>query len=279
MISRFEFHSHGITSDRLRLYYKDFCRIPVGIPPLPEQRQIAAILSTWDRAIELTAKLIAAKQQRKAVLMQTLLTGQVRLPGFAGEWQRMELGKFATRVGQQVQWKDGSVDLPCVELEHVEQRTGSLIGSTMLSKLTSLKNRFQKGQVLFGKLRPNLRKYLLAPFDGACSTEIWVLDAIHIHCVNPFLFYLVQGRDFRSASLTTSGSKMPRAEWSIVSETDFHLPPLDEQKAIAAVLNNADTELALHRRKLDALRRQKKGLMQQLLTGKVRVAVTESSAE
>ena len=87
-------YSHGMTEDRLRLYFDDFSLIPVCLPPLPEQRRIAEILSTWDRAIETVEALIANASAQKKALMQSLLTGKRRLTGFAGEWKRTPLGEL-----------------------------------------------------------------------------------------------------------------------------------------------------------------------------------------
>ena len=88
-------YSYGITSDRLRLYFQDFCMITFPLPPLPEQKKIAQILSTWDRAIDKLRELIAAKERRKKGLMQVLLTGKVRFEGFEEEWVKVRLGEFA----------------------------------------------------------------------------------------------------------------------------------------------------------------------------------------
>lgn len=91
-------YSYGLTNDRLRLYFKDFGLIPCELPPLAEQKRIAEILSTWDRAIETTEKLIANSEEQKKALMQQLLTGKKRLPGFDGEWHRGTLSDFLLAI-------------------------------------------------------------------------------------------------------------------------------------------------------------------------------------
>ena len=99
MIYLFWAYSYGLTNDRLRLYYRDFARIKVKIPELPEQRKIAKILQTWDRAIATTEKLIDASKQQKKALMQQLLTGKKRFPGFEREWEEVKFGDvFLERV-------------------------------------------------------------------------------------------------------------------------------------------------------------------------------------
>jgi len=136
-----------------------------------------------------------------------------------------------------------------------------------------IKNRFSKGDVLFGKLRPYLRKYFFANFDGVCSTEIWAIRAKENVCRRKFLFYIIQSHSFNLAANVTSGTKMPRSDWKYVSEVPFALPSLQEQRKIAAVLNSCDKEIEVLRSKLKVLKQQKKGLMQKLLTGKIRVKV------
>jgi len=151
-------------------------------------------------------------------------------------------------------------------LEHVSQGDGRIIGTTDSSSQQSVKAVFSKGNVLYGKLRPNLRKSFLCDFDGVCSTEIWVLQPARSGCCSEYLAQLVQTERFVAAACVTSGSKMPRADWNFVSETPFDVPDLIEQTRIAAVLGTADQEIVLLEKKFAALRELKKGLMQKLLT-------------
>jgi len=249
--------------------------LQLPLPPLPEQRAIAAILSTWDEAITLTERLIAALRQRKQALMQMLLTGEVRFPGFEEEWEQYEFSKIASRNGTQINPLDAIKDLPCVELEHIAQNTGQIIGFTSLKAQKSIKNRFSAGQVLFGKLRPYLRKFAQPDFEGAASSEIWVLAADPNQSSNDFLFYLIQSDTFSSAVKVTSGTKMPRADWDTVANTFFWLPNHGDQAKIVNLLQNSDKELSLLRHVLEQLQVEKRGLMQQLLTGAIRVDVDE----
>ncbi len=110
MIHRFWAYSYGLTNDRLRLYPKDIQRVPVEIPPLPEQRKIAEILSTWDRAIKTTEALLATARNQKLALMQSLLTGNRRFPEFVGqEWKEVRLGDVADIVSGPAFKSDGFV--------------------------------------------------------------------------------------------------------------------------------------------------------------------------
>src|SRR5581483_5162686 len=125
---------------------------------------------------------------------------------------------------------------------------------------------------LFGKLRPYLRKFATPTFDGICSTEIWVLRAAEGKLVPSLLFYLVQTPEFEAAATKQSGSRMPRADWDLVSTTPVPCPrDLARQLEAATMLSAAINVLHPEMVKLDALRTQKRGLMQKLLTGEWRL--------
>ena len=159
----------------------------------------------------------------------------------------------------------------CVELEHVSQATGRILGWREGQVTEVSKSSFVKGDVLFGKLRPYLRKAWEATFDGICSSEFWVLSVNNKTHEASFIKQFVLSDLFSRATHASSGSKMPRAAWDMVSFFPFAFPPLPEQRKIAEILGTWDEALE----KLDALiqakERRKKALMQQLLTGKVRV--------
>lgn len=105
-------YSYGLTSDRLRLYYNDFSRIPVDVPRIVAQTKIAQILSTWDRAIETTKKLIENSKAQKRGLMQQLLAGKRRFPGFEAEWKKYYLNEIASILVSNVDKKSHSDEEP-----------------------------------------------------------------------------------------------------------------------------------------------------------------------
>ena len=209
--------------------------------------------------------------------MQQLLTGKKRFGEFDNEKViPIEFGELVVRSKSKHDPKKEDKNFPCIELEHIGQITGRLLGHTDSQNQTSTKNHFHNGEVLFGKLRPYLRKYLHAEFEGVCSSEIWVLKAIDNKRVDHgYLFYMVQSHNFIEACKATTGSKMPRADWDYISEFPFHFPCLDEQQKITLVLTSADREITFLQNKLAKLKEQKKGLMQQLLTGEVRVKIDD----
>ena len=105
------------------------------------------------------------------------------------DWEVMEFGNFAElQKGKYVPVNDEVKK--CLELEHFNQISGTINGWLNSSEQKSTKNIFYKGDILFGKLRPYLKKYWLAEFDGVCSSEVWVFKPKKINCNNVFLFYL-----------------------------------------------------------------------------------------
>ncbi|MEO0369327.1 MAG: restriction endonuclease subunit S [Pseudomonadota bacterium] len=256
----------GIKSSELK-------KVRIPYPPLPEQTKIAQILATWDKAIETVEKLIENSKQQKKALMQQLLMGKKRFKEFGESWNPYAFEDFAGLSKQKHDPKASDAKIECIELEHIEQLTSRLIGSTTTNPTMSTKSVFRKNDILFGKLRPYLRKYWLANKKGVCSTEIWVFQANENFVIPEYLIFLVQMDYFIGHTNISSGTHMPRADWNVVKETIFHLPSIEEQKKIAAALSCSDKEIESLQNTLVQLVCEKKVLMQQLLTGKRRVKV------
>ncbi len=249
-----------------------FETVPIPVPPTKaEQETIAGALSDADALIESLEQLVSKKRHLKQGAMQELLTGKKRLPGFNGEWAMKLFGEIAQPRKERIDpRRTGRHDF-CIELEHIEQGTGCLIGNTVTSEGSSLKSVFQKDDVLFGKLRAYLRKYWLASRGGVCSTEIWVLTAERGSVTPQFLFQLVKVDRFIEAASSAYGTHMPRSDWHVVKNYEVGLPPVPEQVAIAHVLSDMDAEVAALEAKLIKARQLKRGMMQELLTGRIRL--------
>ncbi len=247
-------------------------RFRVPLPPTKaEQEAIAEALSDADALIESLEQLIAKKRHLKQGAMQELLTGKKRLPGFSGEWEVKRFGDIAQPRKERIDPRRTGVAEFCIELEHIEQGTGCLVGYKVTGEGASLKSLFQENDVLFGKLRAYLRKYWLAKRGGVCSTEIWVLVAKPSLVIPSFLFQIVKVDRFVEAASSAYGTHMPRSDWNVVKNYEVHLPPLEEQTTIAAILSDMDAEIAALEAKLAKARRVKQGMMQDLLTGRIRL--------
>lgn len=184
-----------------------------------------------------------------------------RFPGFSDPW---ESHPFRAVAGLKNKALSPSPDsrLSCIELEHLESGTGAILGHADFSLSRTAKTRFCRGDVLFGKLRPNLRKFARPDFDGVCSKEIWVFDGILAD--NGFLFQLVQTPRFQKAVLTTSGTRMPRASWKSLSSVPFPIPSRTEQLLIADFLRTADNEILAQKQLILSLKQQQRELTEAL---------------
>ena len=258
-------------STRKRIGLTELRVLKLSCPSLHEQTAIATALSDVDALLSKLDQLITKKRDLKQATMQQLLTGQTRLPGFSENWKVKLFGEIASprkvRIDPQ---KDGIQDY-CIELEHIDQGTGTLLGSCSTGEGASLKSAFQTGDVLFGKLRAYLRKYWLSNRSGVCSTEIWVLVPYINFVLSEYLIHLVKEDRFIETASTAYGTHMPRSDWNLVKNYEVKLPKIDEQCAIATVLSDMDTEITALEARRDKTRDLKQGMMQELLTGRIRL--------
>lgn len=248
----------------------------VLIPPAADRAKITRVLADVSELIQQLESLVAKKQRIKQGMLQNLLTGRKRLPGFVGEWSATTFGEVATTSRDRVSPRE--VDGRVVELEHLASGTGKLLGDADVRSAVSLKTAFVEGDVLFGKLRAYLRKYWLADRGGYCSTEIWALRARPGVCTGSYLRFIVERAEFIDIASTAYGTHMPRSDWRVVSQFEFDLPPIDEQRAIAEVLLDVDREIDALERRLKSARAIKQGMMQELTTGRTRLTTSEVAA-
>lgn len=230
----------------------------IPLPPLPEQKKIAAILSTWDRAIEVTEKLLANSQQQKKALMQQLLTGKKRLRGFTGEWKSAVLGAIANIETGSSNREDSSVDGLYAFFDRSEDiRTSSRYLFDCEAIIVPGEGQDFIPKYFHGKFDLHQRTYAIHGFDRNDGKFLYFTLSFH----KSYLLSQAVGSTVKSLRLPMF-KKMP-----------VRLPALPEQKAIAAVLTKADEEITLLKSDLSRLRQEKKALMQQLLTGKRRVKI------
>lgn len=170
------------------------------------------------------------------------------------EWRQYTLQEITEPIKETYN-PDGNSDYSYIGLEHIEQETLRLNSIGVSSDVTSNKFRFKPNDILFGKLRPYFRKVVQPNFSGICSTDIWVFRAKE-DFDQKFLFYFLADWGFvNTANHGESGTRMPRADWNFLKNTEWLLPPLPEQIAIAEVLSSLDD-------KIDLLHRQNKTLEQ-----------------
>lgn len=261
---------------------KTISNIKKAVPPMEEQRKIAEILGVWDEAIEKQSRLIKKLELRKRGLMQRLLTGHTRLPGFTTPWQKVKLGEICKRVIRRNEENCQNVMTISAQRGFVSQTdffNKSVASSTLDNYYLVLNDEF-----CYNKSYSNgypmgaIKRQKEA--DKAVVTTLYICFSITDKqklSIDFFEQYCENG-EFNQG-LMKIANEGGRAHGLLnVTPTDFFslvmlLPSLPEQKAIAEVLTTADDEIATHRKRLDALRLQKRGLMQQLLTGKTRVKI------
>ncbi len=251
----------------------DIASFKFVLPPLNEQHRIAEILSSVDASIQATQAVIEQAERVKHGLMERLLTG-----GLGSEAiERGEVPEgwclhapISNYIKNKTQKWNGYEVLPYIGLEHIEKGSGRLLGFGESGDITSSKNVFEEGDVLFGKLRPNLRKYWRANKRGICSTDILILRS-QKEMLNEYLFIIVQSELFLAfAENDAAGTKMPRTSWKRLETIELPLPPLKEQKRIAEIILSFDELIGQQMLIAEKQTRTKRGLMDDLLTGKVR---------
>jgi len=187
------------------------------------------------------------------------------------DWEIRPLGDIASIRNQKILPSNVDPDTLCVELEHIGQGNGRLLEGSTARNSTSSKYRFFTGDVLFGRLRSYLRKYWHASRDGICTTEIWPLMVNEGRIDSRFLYATIQSDRFIEAASISYGTHMPRADWTVMKNFEVCLPPLPEQRAIAAALYDADGLIGALDALIEKKRAIKQAAMQQLLTGKKRL--------
>jgi type I restriction enzyme, S subunit len=248
---------------------KDVSDFPFIKIPLPEQRAIALLLSTWDKAIAKTQALIAQKELRKKWLMQQLLTGKKRLKGFYEEWKEYHLGELFTERTETM-----FNDLPLLSVG--QNGIYPQIESSKKDTSNEDKSKYKRicpDDIGYNTMRMWQGRNALSSLEGIVSPAYTILTP-NENVYSLFFSYL-----FKTQKLTNI---FWRNSQGLVDDTlncrfnDFriikvHLPNKEEQTAIARVLQAADKEIQLLKAKAEKLKAQKRGLMQLLLTGKKRL--------
>lgn len=248
----------GVRNDGLlNINSENFYSCYIPVPPLAEQEKIAEILSLWDKAIEQTKELIAYKEKQKKGLMQNLLTGKKRLHGFTDKWKTVKLGEVA-----EIYQPKTIANSDFIDIGYDVYGANGIIGKYHL-------------------FNHELPQIAIACRGSSCgivnmtNPKSWITGNAMVvntdtkQAINKFfLFYLLC---FSNLKYLISGGAQPQITSNIQFHKIFIPNSLDEQKAIADILCKADEEIELLKKQLDLYTEQKKGLMQNLLTGKIRV--------
>jgi type I restriction enzyme S subunit len=261
-IKRLNVAVYGIR-DGKQISYDSFGMINIPLPPLSEQRTIAEIITTADRLITVKERLITAKRKQKQWLMQNLLTGKLRLPGFSGEWESARLGDITDISTGEVPTTDEVGVYPFVNAG--TNPSGYLSSyNTEANTLTTP----SRGQGGIGSVCYQTSRFWCGPLAYRIRSRV---DRALTH----YLYYWLSNNVVKIVGLAHM-SGLPALNQKELVGARIALPPLPEQQAIAAVLTTADREIELLTRELEQQRQVKKYLMQQLLTGRIRTKETNA---
>ena len=182
---------------------------------------------------------------------------KLRFPGFTDAWEQRKLGEVVFRRNT----AEVTGALPGVEYEDVIPEEGRLNKDVSLKEVTKKGLEFLEGDVLFGKLRPYLKNWLFAEFNGVAVGDWWVLYSDKVD--GRLIYYLIQTDSYQTVANLSTGTKMPRSDWATVSQTSFSFPvEANEQLKIGKHFSSIDSLISLHQRKLDNVKMLKKSLLQ-----------------
>lgn len=225
----------------------------VSFPKKDEQEMISLYFSNLDHLITLHQRKCEQTKNLKKYMLQKMFpqngakVPEIRFNGFTHDWEQRKFSDIASRESVS---RESSYDLPSLEYEDVIAEEGRL------NKDISLKENIKKGivfdgsQVLYGKLRPYLHNWLNPDFSGVAVGDWWVLKPNNAD--KSFIYRLIQTQRFDDIANQSAGSKMPRADWNLVSNTEFAVPvSQEEQEKIGEYFSSLDHLITLHQRQTD----------------------------
>ena len=237
-IRRLETVTYGIRDGR-SISYDEFLTLGFAYPSKAEQTAIARYLDKLSDLITL--------HQRQPFLHSSpeiSLTVQLIHPFYTSSWEQRKFEEIAVRSSAIC----SDDTLPRVEYEDIVSGTGRLNKDIYAKQSSKSGIVFHQGDVLYGKLRPYLQNWLLPTFDGLAVGDFWVLQPQNAD--SSFLYRLIQSRQFDEVANQSTGTKMPRADWKLVSKTVFSIPSnISEQAAIGTYFTALDSLITLHQRK------------------------------
>lgn len=261
---------------------RDLKKIKIPVPPLPEQQKIAEVLSTWDNAIEKQSRLIEKLELRKKGLMQQLLTGKKRLPGFSSEWEEVklwEIGTFFKGAGVPKDEISSSGAYKCLTYGDIYTKYNTQIKDVkcFISQETAkISKKIEYGDICFassGETLKDIGKCAVFVDDniGYAGGDI-IIFRKNIK-TNPILLAYILNSEYVNKQKYSVGQGHSVVHIYIhnLEKIKIKIPYIKEQSAITELLSYCDKEIKLAYQKLKILKQQKKGLMQVLLTGKKRI--------
>lgn len=279
MINQIDRQSYGVTDFRKRLYWDSFAPIGCILPPIEEQQKIAAILTTQDKVIELKEKRLAEKKRQKKYLMQQLLTGKKRLPGFSGERKANRLRNITTRHTKRN--TIGNTNVLTISAQYGLINQAEFFNKAVASDDKSNYFLLEKGDFAYNKSYSNGYPFgaikRLTRYEVGIVSPLYICFRIKEESVSGEYLeqYFEAGLMNHEIQAFAQEGARNHGLLNIAVDDFFNskilLPLPEEQTAIAEVLSAADREIDLLQQDIEQEKQKKKALMQLLLTGIVRV--------
>ena len=264
-ISKMVRFRQGVVYGQWRIHESDFLNIDMKIPNDKEQQLIISFFENIDKTIAL--------HQRKHDLLKKLKQGylqqmfpvknevvpQLRFSGFKDDWGQSKFKNIIIRVNK----SSNSNKLPKIEFEDISAGEGRL-NKDISKKFDTRKGiEFEPNDILYGKLRPYLKNWLMPNFKGIALGDFWIFRSTNN--ISNFVYNLIQTNKYQKAANDTSGTKMPRSDWKKVSETMFFISKnLEEQQKIGEFFQKLDQDLSLQQLKIEQLQQLKQAYLQKL---------------
>lgn len=242
--------------------------LPAKIPSLPEQKAIAGILSNLDDKIDLLQRQNATLEAMAETLFRQWFIEEAQ-----EDWEEFSLDCIADNIKEQAIPAALDCNTPYVGLEHIDKKNISLNRVGVSSEISSNKFYFRKYDILFGKLRPYFHKVCFAPFNGVCSTDILVIRPKQ-KTILPFCLFAFFQKDLIDFSdYASSGTRMPRTNWNILSQYKMKKPPCDKIKKFNIICQKYIDKIEKNQKQIRTLEKLRDTLLPKLMSGEVRVRV------
>ena len=278
-------NGRGIVADLWTTRFDEMKIIKLAMPPKAEQTAIAnylnSVISKIDEAISQQQKMIDLLNERKQIIIQNAVTkgldpnakmkdsGVEWIGEIPEDWEVRRIKNSCKLIN-----KKSKEDLPYIELDNIESKSGKLL-SYSNNRPDSICNHFEKGDILFCKLRPYLAKCIIAGVEGKCSSELLVLRHF-LGNQKYFQYLLLSPKLIDLINESTYGAKMPRANWSYIGNCIIPIPSMVEQKRIINYLDSftshIDSSISQSNKMISLLQERKQIIINDVVTGKVKVS-------
>ena len=250
----------------VHIHNEEIKNLVLPFPIKDEQNKIASYFCQLDNLITLHQRKCDQMNELKKYMLTKMFpqngskVPEIRFDGYTDDWEQR---KFSDVAARESFVSTSASDVPSVEYEDVVAEEGRLNKDIRLKEAVKSGITFDGSQVLYGKLRPYLHNWLNPDFKGIAVGDWWVLKPINME--KNFLYRLIQTQQFDNIANQSSGSKMPRADWNLISNSQFVVPfSKEEQSKIGGYFDNIDHLITLHQSKCENLKNLKKYMLRNM---------------